>query len=109
LRGNVYVCAKKDTDVSEKGQLLSDKSGESNCVKYNLAASNEKIPDSSVNHEIKVGENSFCKNENNIIHDGDTVVTINLFCAFTQKKNDNCEHCGGNISFLKIHHSEKVL
>jgi hypothetical protein len=108
FRGNIYVCAKKDTDVSEKGQLLSDQSGESTCVKCNLTPSNEKTHGSAVNLEIKVGENNFCKSENNFIHDGTNVVSINLFYAFTHTKK-NCEHCVGNISFLKIHHSGKVL
>jgi hypothetical protein len=85
FRRNTYVCANKNIDVSEKGQLLSDQSGESSCLKYNLTASNEMIHGTSVNHEIKVGENDFCKSENNFIHDGTNVVSMNLFCAFTQK------------------------
>jgi hypothetical protein len=61
FRGNKYVCANKDTGVSEKGQPLSDQSGESICVKHNLTASNKKIHGTSMNAEIKVGENNFSK------------------------------------------------
>jgi hypothetical protein len=53
-----------------------------------------------VNTEIKVGENNFCKSESNFTHDGHIVVSINLLCAFIQKKN-NCRCCGGNISLFE--------
>jgi hypothetical protein len=39
FRGNEYVGVKKDTGVSEKGQPVSDQSGESSCVEQNLTAS----------------------------------------------------------------------
>jgi uncharacterized protein YukJ len=102
------VCAyNKDTGVSKERQPLSDQSGESTCVKHNLTASNKKIHGTSVNTETEVGENNFCKSESNFTHDGNIVVSINLLCAFIQKKN--CKYCGGNISFLKIHQSGEVL
>jgi hypothetical protein len=108
FRGNKYVSVKKDTGVSEKGQPLSDQSGESGCVKRNLTASNKKIHGTSVNAEIKVGENNFSKSESNFTHDGNIVVSINLLCTIIQK-NNNCKHYGDNIAFLKIHQSGEVL
>jgi hypothetical protein len=108
FRGNKYVRVNKDTGVSEKRQPLSDQSGEISCVKHNLTASNKKIHGTSVNTEIKVGENNFCKSENNFARDGNTVVSINLLCAFVQK-NNYCILCGDNISFFKIHQSGEVL
>jgi hypothetical protein len=50
--GNKYVCVNKDTGVSEKGEPLSDKSGESRCVKHNLTASYKKTHGTSVNTEM---------------------------------------------------------
>jgi hypothetical protein len=108
FRGNKPVCVNKNTGVSEKGECVSHQSGEGSCVKHNLTASNKKMHGSSVNSEIKVGENSFCRCECNFTHDGNTVVCINLLCAFIQK-NNNCRRCGGNISFLKIHKSGELL
>jgi hypothetical protein len=58
--GNKYVRINKDAGVSEKGKPLYDQSGESSCVKHNLTASNKKIHGTSVDTEIKVGENNFC-------------------------------------------------
>jgi hypothetical protein len=84
--GTKYVHVSKDTGVSEKIQPLSDQSGESSCVKYNLSAWNKKIHLTSVSAEIKVGENNFCKSESNFTHDGNTVVSTNLLCVFIQKK-----------------------
>jgi hypothetical protein len=84
--GNKYVCVNTDTGVSQKGQPLFDQSGESICVKRNLTASNKKRHGTFVNTEIKVGEKSFLKSESNFTHDRNTVVSINLLCAFVQKK-----------------------
>jgi hypothetical protein len=86
FKGNKYVRVDKDTSVSEKGQPLSDQSGESSCVERNLTVSNKKIHSTSVNTEIKVGENNFCKSEGHFNYDGNTVVSINLICGFVQKK-----------------------
>jgi hypothetical protein len=58
------------------------------CVKHNLTASDKKIHGTSVNTEIKVGENNFCKTDSNFTHDGNIVVSINLLCAFIQKTNN---------------------
>jgi hypothetical protein len=74
-------------------------SGESNCVKHNLSAWNKKIYLTSVNAEIQVGENNFCKSESNFTRDGNIVVSINLLCAFIEK-NTNYKSCGGNISLF---------
>jgi hypothetical protein len=108
FRGKKYVRVNKDTSVSEKRQPLSDQSGTSICVKHNLTASKKEIYDTSVNAENKVGENNFCKSESNFARDGNTVVSINLLCAFVQK-NNYCILCGDNISFFKIHQSGEVL
>jgi hypothetical protein len=108
FRGHKYVRVSKDTGVSEKGHLLSGQSGESSCVKHNLSESNNKIHGTSVCTEIKVGKDNFCKSENNFTYSGNIVVNINLLSSFT-RKNNNCNHCGGNISFLKIHQSGEVL
>jgi hypothetical protein len=86
FRGNKNVCVNKDTGVSEKGQPLSDQSGESNCVKHNLTASIKKIHGTSVSTEIKADENNLCKSESNFTHGGNIVVSINLLCAFIQNK-----------------------
>jgi hypothetical protein len=86
FRGNKYVRVNKDAGVSEKRQPVSDQSGENSCVKHYHTASNKKIHGTSVNTENKVGENSSCKSESNFTHDGNTVVSINLLCAFIQKK-----------------------
>jgi hypothetical protein len=86
FRGNTYVCVNKDTGVSEKVQPVSDQSGENSCVRHNLTASNRKIRGTSLNTEIKVGEDNFCKSESNFTHDGNIVDSINLLCAFIQKK-----------------------
>jgi hypothetical protein len=94
--------------VFQKGDQCAQ-SGESSCVEHNLSVWNKKILLTTVSAEIKVGENKFCKSESNLTHDGYTVVSINLLCAFIQKKNNNCKHCGGNISFLKIHEIGEVL
>jgi hypothetical protein len=107
IRGNKYVSVNKDTGVSEKAQPLSDQGGESSCVKHNPTASNRTIYGTSVNSEIKVGENNFCKSESNFTYDGYSVVSVNLLYAFIQKKN--CKHCDGNISFSKTHQSGEVL
>jgi hypothetical protein len=85
FRGNKYVCVNKDTGVPEKRQPLSEQSGESSCVKHNLTVSNKKIYGTSVNTEIKVGENNFCKSESNFTHDGNIVVSVYLLCAFKPK------------------------
>jgi hypothetical protein len=61
VRGNKYIRINIYTGVSEKGQLLSDQSGESGSVKHNLIASNKKIHGTSVYTEIKVGQKNFCK------------------------------------------------
>jgi hypothetical protein len=108
FRGNKCVCVNEDTGVSEKEHPLSDQSGESSCVKHNLTTSNKSIRRTSVNTKIKVGENNLRKTESNLTHDGNSVVGIDLLCAFVQKSN-NCKHCGGNISFSKIHQSGQVL
>jgi hypothetical protein len=99
FRGNKYVRVNKETGVSEKRQPQCDQSGESSYVKHNLSALNRKIHLTSVNAEIKVGENNFCKSESNFIHDGNTVVSIKLLCAFI--KNTNCKRCGCNISLFE--------
>jgi hypothetical protein len=80
------MCVNKDTGVSEKGRPVSDRSGESSCVKHNLTSPNKNIHGTSVNTEIKVGENSFCKSESNFTHDGNIVVGINLrfHCSWYQ-------------------------
>jgi hypothetical protein len=39
-----------------------------------------------VNTEIQIGENNFCESESNFTHDGNIVVSINLLCAFVDKK-----------------------
>jgi hypothetical protein len=108
FRGRKYVHVNMDTGVPEKRQPVSDQSGESSFVKHNLTASNKKINCTCVNTEIKEGENNFCKSEGNFTHDGDIVVSINLLSAFIHKSS-NCKHCGGNISFLKVHRSGEVL
>jgi hypothetical protein len=99
FRGNKYVRVNKKTGASEKRQPGCDQSGERSCVKHNLSASNKQIYLSSVNAGVKVGENSFCKSESDFIEDGNTVVSINLLCAFI--KNTNCKRCGGNISLFE--------
>jgi hypothetical protein len=99
FRGNKYVRANKETGVPEKRQPRCDQSSESDCVKHNLSAWNKKIHLTSVNDEIKVGENNFYKSESNFTHDGNIVVSINLLCAFIGK-NTNCKHCGGSISLF---------
>jgi hypothetical protein len=86
FKGNKCVRVNKDTGVSEKGQPLSDQSDEISCVNHNLTESSKKIHGTSVNTEIKVGENNFCKSEGNFTHGGNTVVCINLLCTFIQKK-----------------------
>jgi hypothetical protein len=96
FRGNKYVCVNKDAGVSEKRQPRSGQSGESICV--NITS----LHQISVNTEIKVGENNFCKIESNFTYDGNIVVSINLLFSFIQKNIYNCKHWGGNISFLKI-------
>jgi hypothetical protein len=84
--GNKYVRVIMETCVLEKRQLRCDQSGESSCVKHNLTASNKKIRLPSVNAEIKVGCNNSCKSESDkITHHGNTVVSINLLCAFIKK------------------------
>jgi hypothetical protein len=69
FRGSTYVRVNKDAGVTEKEQALSDQRGKSSCVKRNLAALNKKAHDASVNTEIKVGEDNFCKTESNFTHD----------------------------------------
>jgi hypothetical protein len=86
FRGHKYVCAYKDTGVSEKRQPLSDQSGESSCVEHNLSASNKKIRGTSVITEVKVGENNLCKSKTDFTEDRNIVVGINLLCAFIKKK-----------------------
>jgi hypothetical protein len=108
FRGNEYVCFNKDTGVSDKGQPLYDQSDENSCVEHNLTASNKTLHGTSVNTEIKVGENNSCNTETNLTHDGNTVVSMNLLFACIQKNSD-CKHCGDNISFLKINQSGEVL
>jgi hypothetical protein len=85
IRGNKYVHLNKGIGVSEKGQPLSDQSGERRCVKHNLNASKKNIHGTYVNTEIKVGVNNFRKSESNFIHDGNTAVSLNLLCAFILK------------------------
>jgi hypothetical protein len=63
FRGNKYVRVNKETGVSEKRQLRCDQSGKSSCVKHNLSSWNKRIYLTSVNAEIKVGENNFCKSK----------------------------------------------
>jgi hypothetical protein len=108
FKGNNYVRVKKDTGVTEKRQPLSEENGESSCVKHNLSGSNKKIRSTSVNTEIKVGGNNFCKRESTFTQDGNIVVGINLLCIFIQRIN-NCKLCGGSISFLKIHQRGEIL
>jgi hypothetical protein len=93
------VHVNKDTGMSEKRQRLFDQSGESSCVKHNLAASNRKRHGPSLNTEIKVSENNFCKSESNFTHNGNIVVSVYLLCAFIKKSN--CKYCDGNNIFLK--------
>jgi hypothetical protein len=87
FRVNKYVRVNKVTGVSEKTQPRSYQSGTSTCVKHNLSASNKKIHGISVNTEINVDENSFCKSESDFTQDGNIVVSINLLCAFIEKKH----------------------
>jgi hypothetical protein len=109
FRENKYVRVNKDTGVSKKRQLLSDQSGESSCVKHNLTASNKKMRGTSVNTEIKVGENNFCKSQSNCTHDGNTAVSINLLCAFIQKKTIIANIVVVIFLCLKIHQRGEVL
>jgi hypothetical protein len=53
FRGHKCVCVNEDTGISEKGHTLSDRSGESSCVKHNPTTSNKKIHDTSVNTELR--------------------------------------------------------
>jgi hypothetical protein len=85
FRGHIYVRVTKETGVSQKRHFRYDQSGESSCVKHNLTASNKKLHGTSLNTEIKVGENNFCKSESNFTHDGNILVSINLLCAFIKK------------------------
>jgi hypothetical protein len=85
FRGNKYVRVNKETGVSEKGQPRCDQSDEISFVKHNLSAWNKNIHVTSVNAEIKVGENNFCKSESNFTDDGNAVISINVLCAFIEK------------------------
>jgi hypothetical protein len=55
-------------------------------VKHNLTASNKKTHGTSVNTEMKVGENNFCKSKSDVTFHGTIEVSINLLFPFTEKK-----------------------
>jgi hypothetical protein len=102
FRGHEYVRVNKDTDVTEKGQTLSDQSCESSCVKHNLTASNKNIRGTSVNTVNKVGENNFCKIESNFARGGNIVVSKNLLFGYIEE-NTNCVIVVVILLCLKIH------
>jgi hypothetical protein len=85
FRGNEYVHVNKDTGVSEKRQPLCGQSGESCSVIHNLPAQNKNMR-GTVNTEIKVSENNFCKSESNFTHDENIIVSINLINVFIKKQ-----------------------
>jgi hypothetical protein len=62
-----------------------------------------------VNAEIKVGENSFYKSASNLNHDGNSVVSINLLCAFIQEKTINAKVAVVIVLCLKTRQSGEVI